>query len=97
MSSGKSGAGGEFTHVLAIFKDSGTDAIACSFSRVTAGHSSHCTCFHTEAAGSTTTRTYKMRVGSEGGSGINVNVVGGLTRVYGGAARSGMVIMEIAG
>ena len=97
MSSGKSGAGGEFTHVIAIFKDSVADAIAVGFTHVTAGHCAHCTCFHTESAGSITARTYKMRVGSEGGATLNVNVVGGTTRVYGGVSRSGMTITEIAG
>tara|TARA_B100001250_G_scaffold296717_1_gene258241 strand:- start:610 stop:1188 length:579 start_codon:yes stop_codon:yes gene_type:complete len=97
MSSGKSGSGGEFTHVIAIFKDSVADAIAVGYTHVTAGQCAHCTCFHTESAGSTSARTYKMRVGSEGGDTLNVNAVGGTARVYGGVSRSGMVITEIAG
>ena len=90
-------AGGEYTAVIALFKDSGTDAIAVGYNHVTAGESVHVTCLHTESAGSTTARTYKMRVGCEEAAAINVNCISGTTRVYGGASSSGMTIYEIAG
>jgi hypothetical protein len=80
--------------VVALFKDDGADAIACSHNDLVANTDSEITLQYIEVAGSTTTRTYKYRAGGDGAD-VSINGDNDDKRRYGGTQVSSMVIEEM--
>ena len=81
--------------ILALFKDSDADAIAVSTtgSSGSLNQNDHGDLRVEVSAGSTSSRTYKLRYGGTGGSAFYIN--GTSTRLFGGAAKSYMRITEV--
>ena len=78
----------------ALFKDSGADAIAATpAGSNTATFPKHLVLRHTEAAGSVSARTYKVRVGPATGT-LYINGDAS-TRTYGGTRKCILTITEI--
>jgi len=81
--------------VLALFKDSDTDALACSGQfENNAGVLNNCQLSHYMIAGTTSTIDFKVRAGNGISGGITFNGTGG-NRRYGGALSSSITITEI--
>ena len=83
---------------IALFKDSGADALAFTSNYIHAATSmGNMQLFYAETSGNTNARTYRVRCGLSGASGtftLNGQVGG---RMFGGVALSTIRIMEIAG
>ena len=88
-------AGGGVGTGFALFKDSGSNAIAagtCSTGGIpNASFSLH----HNISAGSTSSQTFKLRIGAGGSGTVGINSNSAATRTYGGVAATTMTIFEV--
>lgn len=83
-------------NTVAIFRDAGADAIyAESISNTASGTVLVSFVFETSASAVTAT-TFKMRIGTNDGSTININADSGGTRLYGGVSKLTWLCDEIA-
>lgn len=82
--------------VLALFQDTTANALACSSNNVngTAGPGTTMTLQHEMAAGTTSSTTFKIRIGSSDTNTLTVNGEGS-ARKYGGVLTASISIMEI--
>lgn len=79
--------------VVALFVDSTADALAAQYlGRLSSGNSYGSTICYTTSSGSTSARTYKIRIG---GGTFRVNA-GSSSRKFGGTASTYLIIAEIA-
>lgn len=79
----------------ALFKDSGADALAsCTEYMATGAGSANTRVYHSETAGSTTARTYKIRCGSNGSGTLTFNGVSG-ARLFGASTHSYIRVTEV--
>lgn len=95
MTCGQDGSSGSGLS-MALFKDAGTDAIATASGCVNAAgtHIFNFQLAYEELAGSTAARTFKVRVGGNGGAvGTSVNGASGV-RKHGGAQVARLLIEE---
>ena len=79
---------------IGIFQDSTADAIASANIRANGGFVREITAHHTMTAGTTSSTTFKFRLGSSAGT-WNINGVGG--RVHGGVIAATITVMEFKG
>lgn len=88
-------AGGGVGTGFALFKDSVANAIAagtCSTGGIpNASFSLH----HNISAGSTSSQTFKLRIGAGGSGTVGINSNSAATRTYGGVAATTMTIFEV--
>ena len=84
------------TVAMALFQDSGADALAATLGYMPTNNGSQVmTLNHYMTAGTTSATTFKLRAGNTNAGTIAMN--GGTTsRYFGGTASSGITIMEIA-
>lgn len=80
--------------IAAIFRDSGSDAIASALSRAAAGDPQVYTFMHEVASGSTSTTTFKVRVGCGSAHTLTFNGVNTSTALFNGTLRSCILIEE---
>lgn len=83
------------TGCVALFVDSGTDAIATGAMTIVNASSEQNSFTYIISSGSTTARTYKMRYGPDGGT-CYINRTSDVATLYGGTLRSGIIIEEFA-
>ena len=86
-------------HTAAVFKDSGANAIGAGWAKCvgTNAPSSPMVINFTDSPNTTSTVTYKVRVGYSGNTASTVQVNGGSgLRYMGGALASGMTLQEIS-
>lgn len=82
--------------VIALFQDSTANALAvASFYMDSAGGRGTVRLRHQMAAGTTSSTTFKVRVGTAGGVAFDINGSGGGARRFGGVFISGIYITEI--
>lgn len=82
-----------YSAVMAVFRDSGADAIAANFQATTSGAALVLQTEFIVSAGSTSTTSFKMRVGPASGSiYVNGNVA---NRLLGGTSRAYLIVDEI--
>lgn len=81
---------------VALFKDSGTSAIAAVATEVEAGDPETFGLVHEIAAGAASSQTFKIRAGTSGGDTVTFNGTGG-SRLYGGVSSSTITIYEVQG
>lgn len=79
---------------VALFQDSGADAIAVGTASIVASNTQNITVIHTMSVVSTTATTFKVRAGAGSAGTMTFNGIGG-TRQYGGAMASSITIEEI--
>lgn len=85
----------QYPTTVALHKDSDADAVAAAHGLVSYnGLPDFCTVAFLIAAGSTSARTYKVRIGPSTSSTITINGHGG-ARKLGGVCQSGIIIAEI--
>jgi len=80
---------------VALFQDSTANALAVTSTTVTGSWNSELNLSHKMAAGTTSSTTFKVRIGNNVGTTHHVN--GNMSRHFGGAAASGITIFEIVG
>lgn len=85
--------GGSGAITMALFQDTTADALAVATENVTGGQMNKINLIHEMDAGTASSTTFKMRIGSDAGSTITLNGVGG-SRRFGGVAVSSITIME---
>ena len=78
----------------ALFKDSAADAIAVSHNQDSSDNCSNISLSFIETSGSTSERTYKVRVGGDGAD-VTFNGDNNDTARYGGVLTSSIIITEI--
>lgn len=79
---------------MCLFVDSDADALSTTGAYLDTNFQCMLSLKHVVAAGSTTARTYKIRLGASGGATLNINGAGG-SRYFGGTCNSGIVITEV--
>ena len=89
-------SGAQEQHVIALFQDSTANALACLSQRGTSqtNNDQTLTLSYVMTAGTTSATTFKVRLGSTGGT-LTTNGHGG-SREYGGVQTTSLTIMEIA-
>ena len=88
-----SGTNSNNSIILGLFKDSDVSALATAFEWVAGGVTANLNTIYEEVSGSTTARTYKLRVGGSVSATITVNGSGG-SRWFGGVAQTFIKITE---
>lgn len=80
---------------MALFKDAETSARSAIAEYYVTGKAQGITLTYTMVAGSTSSMTFRVRVGGDGASGFLFNGDGGGTRLFGGVAGSQITVTEI--
>lgn len=85
------------TCVVALFQDSGANALAASLHTINTGWTATTTLRHKMVAGTTSATTFKVRVGANTavGSHSYINCADGTAQVMGGVAVSSITITEV--
>ena len=78
---------------VALFKDSGADAIAATLD--IPQNSTVISLSHVILTGSTSSQTFKIRAGTAGGQTVRINA-SGASAVFGGLPKSSMIIWEVS-
>lgn len=91
------GVNGSTTHVIALFRDSGADALATSYHGSINGENTKDTMIldYTLTAGSTAATTFKIRAGSASANPLGINGTTGGVAEYGGTLVSSVTVTEI--